>query len=182
MTPVTYFLAGARVGLRPLRTADADGPYAEWLNDAEVCQYNSHHVYPYGREQALAYIEAVRGSRSELVLAIEDRTERTHVGNIALSSIHPLYRTAEISFLIGARTHWGKGIGHEAGRLLMTHGFDALGLHRIGCGTTGDNLGMQRLAAKLGMREEGRRRQAVWKSGKWLDVVEYGVLASEWIR
>ena len=38
---------------------------------------------------------------------------------------------------------------------------------------------MVRLAAALGMREEGRRRQALYLEGEWIDVVEFGVLRDD---
>lgn len=176
---MTYFLSGKRVGLRPLEPRDAEGPYPDWLNDADVCRYNSHHSYPYDREQARRYIDSVRGSRSEIVLAIEDIAQKKHVGNVALQALHPIYRSAEFSILIGAREFWGQGIGEEAGRLLLTHAFRALGLHRVGCGTSSDNAGMRKLATALGMTEEGRRRAAMWSDGQWVDVIEYGILAEE---
>lgn len=179
---MTFFLSSDRLGLRPLEPRDADGAYPGWLNDAEVARFNSHHTFPYDREQALAYIQRVRGSRSELVLAIVDKASEKHVGNVALQAIHPIYRSAEFSIMIGDRAFWGQGVGAEAGKLLLGHGFDALGLHRVACGTTSDNEGMKRLAGKLGMREEGRRRAAAWKRGAWVDVVEFGVLAEEFPR
>jgi [ribosomal protein S5]-alanine N-acetyltransferase len=178
---MSYFLAGQRIGLRSLDLADADGAYPEWLNDAEVCAYNSHHVYPYDRAQARAYIESVRGSRSEIVLAVEAIDGKKHIGNVALQSIHPINRSAEFSILLGDRSFWGKGIGEEAGRLLLGHAFHELGLHRVGCGTTRDNEGMKQLAHKLGMREEGCRRAAAWKHGRWVDVLNFGVLVEEFI-
>ena len=39
---------------------------------------------------------------------------------------------------------------------------------------------MRRLAERLGMTEEGVRRQAVWTDGAYHDIVEYGLLAGEW--
>jgi [ribosomal protein S5]-alanine N-acetyltransferase len=38
---------------------------------------------------------------------------------------------------------------------------------------------MEKLAAKLGFREEGRRREAHFKNGEYADLVEYGLLKSE---
>ncbi len=179
--PREIFLTGERVVLRPLRPADADGPYPGWLNDPDATRYNSHHVFPYTRELALEYIERTRGSRGELVLAIQDRASGRHVGNVALQAIHATYRSAEFSILIGEADFRGRGIGVDAGRLLLAHGFDELNLHRVGCGTSEDNVGMQKLARQLGMREEGRRRGAMWKRGRFVDVVEYGVLRSEFL-
>ena len=62
---------------------------------------------------------------------------------------------------------------------MCAHGFLALNLHRIACGTFADNRAMLRLAAYLGMHEEGRRREAAFKAGRYIDVIEFGVLDNE---
>jgi RimJ/RimL family protein N-acetyltransferase len=181
MEPANAFIVGEKVTLRPLRDDDADGPYPSWLNDAEVCAGNSHHVYPYGKEQALEYIRGTRGRRDLLVLAIvvsKDGQER-HIGNMSLQSIDHVWGSAEFAVLIGDRTAWGQGYGKEAARLLFQHAFRTLNLHRVHCGTFDSNTGMRRLAAHLGMREEGRRREAAFRDGRYVDIVEFGVLRSE---
>ncbi|MEQ1760507.1 MAG: GNAT family protein [Vicinamibacterales bacterium] len=173
------FLEGRRITLRPLVASDADGAYPQWLNDPEICAGNSHHVQPYSRDQARTYIAQSQDLLRDLVLAIVVTQDDAHIGNISLSGIHPIYRKAEFSILVGARSHWGQGYGEEAGRLLLHHGFTALNLNRIECGTFAHNVAMQRLAAALGMRREGVRRQAAFKDGGYVDVFEYGVLRAE---
>lgn len=173
------FLTGERLVLRQLAEADVDGPYAWWFNDVEVCAGNSHHVFPFTRRQALDYIHRVAEARDALVLAMTERDGR-HVGNISLQGINPITRSAELAIVIGEKDVWGCGYGREAGELIVGHGFGALNLHRVGCATFEDNHGMQALARSLGMSEEGRRRQAAFKDGRYLDVIEYGVLRHEW--
>jgi len=179
-THPTPFLVGNEVYLRPLIEADADGPYATWFNDEEVCQGNSHHVFPYTPEAARDYIRFAAETRSDLVLAIVTREDHRHIGNITLQKIHPVYHSAEFSIVIGDKSAWGTGYGAEAGRLICDHGFRAMNLHRIHCGTFSNNIAMQRLAAHLGMKQEGVRRQAAFKSGQYLDIIEYGVLKEEY--
>jgi len=174
------FLVGEKVYLRALVEADAEGPYATWFNDEEVCQGNSHHVFPYTQEAARDYIEYAAGTRDALVLAIVTIKDHQHIGNIALQKIHPIYQSAEFSIVIGDKSAWGKGYGKEAGRLICNHGFRTMNLHRIHCGTFENNIAMQRLAAYLGMKQEGIRRQAAFKNGKYLDIIEYGVLKDEY--
>jgi RimJ/RimL family protein N-acetyltransferase len=176
------FLTGERIYLRGLEAADASGPYLTWFNDEEACRGNSHHIFPYYREDAEAYIRRARESRADLVLAIVLRENDCHIGNIALQGIQQTNRSAEFAIVIGDRQAWGRGLGKEAARLLCDHGFDAMNLNRIHCGTLETNDAMRRLAASLGMEEEGRRRQAVFKGGRYLDVIEYGVLRLEYCR
>lgn len=174
---MSRFLETPRLILRPLTTADADGPYPGWLNDAETCAGNSHHVYPYTREQALEYIASVRGSRSTLVLAITLKEDGRHVGNVSLQQIHAVNRDAELAVLIGDTACRGKGIGAEACEALVRHGFAALNLRRVHFGTFEDNAGMRGIGVKLGFAQEGVLRQAVFKNGRYVDVILYGLLA-----
>lgn len=173
------FLEGPRLILRALEESDADGPYPGWLNDPIVCAGNSHAVFPYGRQAAREFIRQRAGLRDELVLAILLKAGDRHIGNIALQHVHSIYRSADLSILIGEREAWGQGYGLEACRLLCRHGFDNLNLHRIACGTFEGNLSMQKLAQALGMRQEGLRRQAAWKNGRFIDLIEYGLLREE---
>jgi [ribosomal protein S5]-alanine N-acetyltransferase len=39
---------------------------------------------------------------------------------------------------------------------------------------------MKKLAARLKMKQEGLRREAVYKNGTYLNVLEFGVLRSEY--
>ena len=178
--PSDAFLEGKRIYLRSLVETDADGPYSTWFNDEEVCAGNSHHVRPFTREAALDYIRYARQTNDSLILAIVIREGDRHVGNIALGSINRLFRSAEFSIVIGDKSIWGEGYSKEAAYLLCDHGFATMNLHRIGCGTFQDNEPMKKLAAALGMKAEGQRREAAFKHGRYVDIIEFGVLRDEY--
>jgi RimJ/RimL family protein N-acetyltransferase len=139
-------------------------------------------VFPLTRAGARAFAERAASARDSLTLAIVIREDGRHIGNVALQQIHPVYRSAEFSIMLGDKSAWGHGYASEAGRLICGHGFSALNLSRIGCGTFANNTAMQKLAAHLGMKEEGRRRQAAFKNGQYVDVVEFGVLRDEYLE
>ena len=176
------FLSGEKVYLRRLRESDAQGPYPSWFNDEEVCRGNSHHVFPYSQEQALAYIRENQGTDCRLVLAIARKEDGAHIGNIALDNINYFNRTAALTIIVGDKAAWGKGYGREAALLICEHGFVTLNLHRIFSGTFEDNAGFRRIAQYLGMVEEGRRRQEAFKLGRYVDIVEYGLLRDEFLQ
>lgn len=169
-------LEGECVYLRPLELSDADGAYPSWLNDPDVCRYNSHGDTLYTREMAQSYIKSVNENPNTAVFAICLHDNDRHVGNISLQQISTKNRSAELAILIGDPSVYGKGIGYEAGKLLVEYAFGTLNLHRLYCGTHSENIGMQKLALKLGMNEEGRAHEALWKNGSFADIVEYGLL------
>lgn len=173
------FIDGKRIFLRGLLESDLEEDYLNWLNDAEVCMGNSHHLFPYNESMGRSFILEKGSSSNELVLAIVLKKNNHHIGNIALQAIHHVNRSAEFSILIGEKECWGKGYASEAGQLICTHGFNTLNLHRISCGTYKNNIGMQKLAESLGMLSEGVRRKAVFSDGEYIDILEYGVLKDE---
>lgn len=162
--------------LRPLENSDISERYISWLNDPEVNQFNSHAIFPYTKEELLSYVKSASRDRTKVILAIIDNKTQRHLGNIALQSIDWIARSAEFAILIGEKEYWSKSVGGEAGQLIVRYGFDRLNLHRIYCGTSSENIGMQKLAIKLGMKEEGRRKDAMFKNGRYVDVMEYGIV------
>lgn len=177
-----FFLQGTTIYLRDLRLEDINGNYRYWLNDQEVVYFNSHGRFPESPEKLKHYIQGIQSSSDSLVLAIIDQVTSQHIGNISLQRIHWIDRSAEIAFLLGEKSFQGRGVMYEAGSILIRHGFQTLNLHRIHCGTSSENIRMQKLAIKLGMIQEGVRREALYKNGKYLDMIEYGILRSEYLE
>jgi ribosomal-protein-alanine N-acetyltransferase len=60
-------------------------------------------------------------------------------------------RETEIAYMI-ARDHWHQGLGEEAAKALVHHGFETLGLHRLIALIDPENLPSMRTAEKAGLR------------------------------
>ncbi len=171
-----YRLPG-RYFVRTLQLSDLAGPYMSWFDDQEVCRFNSHGKFFKNAAYFEAYVQGLNGE-DQVTWAI-CHEEDGHVGNISLQVISFINRHADFTLLIGDRRHWGKGVGFEAGKRLLQHGFNKLNLERVWCAAAAPNLAMRRLAAKLGMVEEGCRRENLYIDGKWVDMIEFGILKRE---
>lgn len=174
-----YICETDKVLLRGLELDDIKGNYAKWFNDKEVCRHNSHGIFPKSRKEFEDYIKSTRLSRDKIVWAIVDKKTGSHIGNVTLQFINWVNRSAEFAIILGEKDCWGKGYAYDAAALIVKHGFDKLNLNRIGCGTAAANIGMQKLAQRLNMKKEGVRRKALYLSGKYTDIYEYGVLRNE---
>ena len=163
--------------VRSLQESDLDGPYISWFEDQEVCGYNSHGKFFKTRAHFRDYLEGL-DREDQLVWAICHQTDG-HIGNISLQLISFINRNADFGVLIGDKRHWGRGVAYEAGMKLIQHAFYKLNLERIYCATAATNTSMRNLARKMGMVEEGCRRSHLFLDGKWVDMIEFGILRHE---
>ena len=112
-------------------------------------------------------------------LAICDSTAQQAIGVVYLLDIDWVSRNAEFAIQIGDTSARGLGIGTEATRLALDHAFDDLNLHRVHLTVLASNTHAIALYKKAGFQAEGLQRQAVFKSGRHVDVVPMAILAHE---
>lgn len=172
----SHTLAGSRVLLRPPRTDDARGIFA-YASDPAVTEWltwDTHHVLAES-EQFIARLQAADGQMVARIIQVEDWV----AGCIALTSIPRAHRAAELGYVLH-RAFWGRGLAVEAATLLMTYGFEQLGLNRIEAYCAVPNARSVRVLEKLGMKHEGTLRELRNFHGQLPDMHLYSVLRREW--
>lgn len=100
---------------------------------------------------------------------------------VSLMSIDNVNRSAHLHIMIGGAEHRGKGIGTFAVRALISHAFNNLNLRRIELGVLTNNAAAIRLYEKTGFVREGVKRQAVYKNGKYVDLIMMGLLRTDFV-
>jgi len=165
-----------RLYLKHLSTDELSGNYISWLNDKEVCKYNSHGEKPYTKEMAVEFINSLQNDESRMVCAVYLKENNLHIGNISLQQIDLRNNSAEIAYLFGEKQYWNKGYANEASKLLIDYAFNELKLHRLYFGTHTENIGMQKLGEKLRFKKEGTKKDAQYKNNKYNDIVIYGLI------
>ncbi len=173
---VTEFLSGNRVYLEPLSMKHFSDKYVGWLNDSVVCRENRHGVFPYTAVDLRKYLESASSYRDTVHFAIRLKKDHRHVGNVGLVNIAWIDRSVEIAILIGDKSVWGQGVGSEVCMILKNYCFDRLNMHRVWMGVTSTNQPMLKIAQNLGMKKEGYFKDALYKEGRYLDVVQWSVL------
>lgn len=120
----------------------------------------------------------------EAALAVELRRDGRVVGQVT-GTIHP--RTHQLTVTVTVDPHDRRqGVATAGLRLLislaLTPASDGgLGLRRVAGAATSDTAAAGRLARRLGVRREVRRRQDIWVEPTGLaDTLGWGVLAGEW--
>ncbi|KAF9556291.1 acyl-CoA N-acyltransferase, partial [Agrocybe pediades] len=75
---------------------------------------------------------------------------------------------------------WNKGYGTEITKFMVDHAFFQLNMHRLSLEVYEGNDRAVALYEKQGFVVEGRQRKALWRNGKWRDVILMGILFEEW--
>ena len=170
-----------RVRLRAVERDDLPR-FVEWLNDPEVRQGLMIHL-PLSMESEEEWFEGIlKRSAYEQPLVIEVRQEEKWqpVGNLGFFNIDWRCRSAEVGIFIGDKIFWNRGYGTEAMRLALKHGFETLNLNRIMLDVYETNPRAIRSYEKAGFVHEGRKRQAMFKNGRYFDILIMSMLREEW--
>ncbi|MFJ9814533.1 GNAT family N-acetyltransferase [Streptomyces sp. NPDC101151] len=172
-------LTGRTTVLRPFTEADADIMW-QIISDPEVVRF----TYDPSTELTLERVRSWYGSRADapdrLDLAVTDPATGEVLGEVVLNEYDADARSCTFRTLIGPRGR-GRGVGTEAARLIVGHGFGELGLHRIELGAYADNRRALHVYEKVGFVVEGVRRETQRRNGEWADEVIMAILDREWV-
>jgi len=102
------------------------------------------------------------------------------VGAISYNFIDRSNRIAHIGYWLAAERQ-GKGVMTKACRAMVDHAFNELGLNRVEIRCATGNTKSCAIPQRLGFKQEGIQRQAEWLYDHFVDLVIYGMLASEWV-
>jgi [ribosomal protein S5]-alanine N-acetyltransferase len=156
-------LEGERIYLTPLTEEDATDEYLSWLRDPEVMR--GIVTEGYNKERLKDYI-SIRGKNPFTVFnKIILKENETHIGNIKLDFHDAKANVSELGLLIGNKNYWGKGLGHEACRLMIDYGFNHQQLSKIWLAVYGNNMAAIKLYKNLGFIIEGILKSHVFSDG-----------------
>ncbi|MEU3615867.1 GNAT family protein [Streptomyces sp. NPDC006872] len=175
---VKPLLCGPKTVLRPFTEADADTMW-EIIGDPEVIRFTGPPNSDLTAERVRSWYASRSAQPDRLDLAVIDRATGELVGEVVLHEWDPDARGCTFRTLIGPRGR-DRGLGTEATRLIVDHGFEQLGLHRVQLELYGDNGRARRVYEKVGFVVEGVRREAALRDGVWVDEVLMAILDREW--
>jgi RimJ/RimL family protein N-acetyltransferase len=136
--------------------------------------------HPYAEGDAQSFLahadDGFRAGRS-VIFAITISPGAELCGAVGLA-IAPAHERAELGYWMGV-PYWGRGFATEAAGAVMAFGFETLRLHRIFASHFAGNIASKRVLEKIGMRHEGMSPQHARKWNRFVDLENYGLLASE---
>ncbi len=176
------WIEGNRARLRLVELADVSDRYLGWLLDPEVNRYLETRWSEQTLDTVHAFVSSMVASGDSYLFAIVDRESGAHAGNVKIGPVNRIHEFADVSYFIGDRAAWGKGLGTEAVIMATRFGFERLGLHRVQAGLHETNIGSKRVLEKSGFAFEGQlvKKLRGAAKGDWEDHLWFGALRDTW--
>lgn len=168
---------GKKVILRAMEMEDCE-LVRDMFNDPEIENLVIGWAFPLSKYSQRKWYENNYNTK-DFRFIIETKDDGA-IGVATLSDIDWKNRMAYHGIKLEKQAVRGKGYGTDAVMAIMRYAFDELGLNRLNSSWFKDNLPSKCMYMKCGWKEEGIRRNYIFKHGKYRDLVETGVLASEY--
>ena len=165
--------------LENLRQMRNDPTTNHWLTD----------IMPISEEAQKEWFKKLQLDKSRTYLAIESNIKSTTIyGYTYSSSFIGILRSdkwdrVNRSVRIGidiAKEHRGQGYGTEAFGAFIDYLFKQQNMNRLWFLVAEENKIAQKLYKKLGFKEEGKQREALFRDGKYHDYLMFSLLEGEW--
>lgn len=171
------YLIGKHTYLRPVERDDAV-ILEQWHNDPEIRKLTRCGGLPVSHASEQDDIEAARNAGEAYLLIVLKRSNKP-VGFVRSKVIDVPARTVWLRFAVGDRTAWGRGYAYEALQLYLDWLFNEQNMRRVTLETYAINKRAITFFQRIGFKQEGMLRQAVYIDGAYEDIIAFGLLKKE---
>lgn len=172
-------IRGGRIHLRQITEKDCTDQYVSWLTDPEVIQYLETRWNEQTMKSIVEFVKSQRENDYSILFAIVLNSDNRHIGNMKIGPWNKHHNHADISYFIGDKTCWNKGMATEAIHLVCKFGFSEWNLHRVEAGAYSAAVGSWKALERNGFIREAVFREQVVSNGNYMDIYRYGLLRDE---
>ena len=170
---------GKKVILRAMELEDCE-LVREMFNDPEIEDLVVGWAFPLSSYSQKKWFESNYNSQN--FRFIIETKEDGAIGVATLLDIDWKNRMAQHGIKLAKKDIRGKGYGTDTVMAIMRYAFDELGLNRLNGSWFPENIPSKTMYMKCGWKEEGSRRNYIFKHGEYRDLVETGILASDYYQ
>jgi len=170
-----YFRKKNSLGLRILEEEDIS-IWLKWLHDDKVLEYMNKGQFPFSVLTQKNHLANINKSKNDILLGIEEISEKTLIGIIGLHGIDWTHRKGSISIIIGENKYAGRGYGTEAVSMMIEHAFNKLNLRKLQAGCWSENEPSKKIFLNNGFIEEGLLKESFFYDGKYIDEIRLGLI------
>ena len=151
--------------LKVLTPKDVSDEYVSWLNDYEGVRFTDQKSVEHNKEGVADFVNDKLNSNVDLLFGIFFDTR--HIGNIKLGPIDYIHKVSDISFFIGDKEMWGKGLMTQVIDFVVDLAFKEVGggLDKVTAGAYANNIGSIKTLEKTDLLQRGGELNKLFLKG-----------------
>lgn len=156
---------------------------AEYMNDPEIIlNLDDDPPIPTSVEKQKEWFKDYLKKKdiSEGVEFAIEASDGKYIGGCSVNQIDLKNRIAEVGIFIGAKEYLGKGYGTDAMELLLEYLFDEVNMNKVSLNVMSFNKRAVRSYEKAGFSLEATGREAIFRAGKYHDLLAMSILKEEY--
>lgn len=173
-------LKGKKVTLRPIEREDLDF-IISLVNDPDIESTIVGWAWPLSKKDEEQWYQSFRNTDTTVRYIIETEDEGV-VGLTGLTKFDYKNGSAKGAGIRIKPNVQTRGLATDAYMTMFRFAFNELRLHRISTSAFEDNASSLRFMEKCGCKVEGVQREAIFKNGKYKNLVILGILADEYFK
>lgn len=164
------------LNLKILSVEDVREKYVKWYANRDIVEFSDNQYRQFSLNGQREYVAACLESVDTDLYGIFD--DNHHIGNIVISGLKSIHKRAEITYVVGEKLYWGRGIGAFAVSEIVKLASVKYKLHKLFAGLAEENIGSKRVLEKNNFVLEGERVDHLFYNGKFHNQLDYGLLLS----
>ncbi len=163
-----------KLKIRILKSQDISENYLRWLNDPEITKFSNNQYKNHSLEKQKKYLnDCLIDSNIDLYGIFY---VNKHVGNISINDINNIHKRSEITYVLGDRSYWSKGIMSASIKIIVLKAKKDYKLNKLFASCANENFASRRVLEKNGFILEGTRKKHLLFQKKWYDQLDYGLI------
>ena len=132
--------------IKIISSKDVSSKYLNWLKSNEIMRFTEQYKKKHTFQSTINFVEEKLHSNCDLLFGIFFKNE--HIGNTKLGPINWNTKEAQISFFLGEKRFWGRGIMPKVINTILSYSFKSLKLSVIKAGYEEKNLASAKVFEK----------------------------------
>lgn len=158
--------------LKTIQEDNISKKYINWLNTYEITKFTEQKNFKHNYSNVKNYVKKKFLSKDDLLFGIFYKNK--HVGNIKLGKINWEHKSAEVSFFIGDKKFWGKGITSNSLKKVVSFATNTLNIKKINAGYYENNFGSAKVFSNCNFKVEGIKKKQIIFENRRIDSILVG--------
>lgn len=160
--------------LRILKPEDITEQAMSWYKDRDVVSFSDNQYRDFTFDSQREYVKTCFDNNDIDLYGIF--AKNMHIGNISISGLDSWHKRAEISYLIGEKSYWNKGVASFAIAEIIKKSREIYQLNKLFAGLAHENIASKIVLEKNGFILEGIRKSHLFYNNTFYDQLDYGLL------